>query len=315
MQPFLDASLTLLVAVLIDIALGEAPLRIHPTAWMGRLITYGYRPARTRGPLTQKIYGSFLALSIIAVFAGGTYAILDAARTLVEPIQIILAAILLKPTFSLRLMYRYAVQLASAVKQDDYLRARAVVQNIVRRDPYQLNEAQVISAGIESVAENTADGITSPLFYFALFGVPGAFAYRAINTLDSVLGYRDQDFINLGWFSARLDTLANWLPARLTSILTLLSARLVGQSASNGWRILRRDRNRTESWSAGWLMSAMAGALHVRLEKPGFYELGDPGVPLGHKQLIAAVGIMLLNSVLFILLIVLPVMLAITMVI
>src|SRR5208337_5030447 len=98
-------------------------------------------------------------------------------------------------------------------------------RHIVRRDPASLSDAQVISAGVETVAEGIGDGITSPLFYYALFGVPGAFAYRAINTLDSMVGYKDPEFLKLGWFSAKLDSLANWLPARLATILMLLAGK------------------------------------------------------------------------------------------
>jgi adenosylcobinamide-phosphate synthase len=159
----------------------------------------------------------------------------------------------------------------------------------------------VISAGIETVAEGMGDGIASPLFYYALFGIPGAFAYRAINTLDSMVGYKDPEFMNLGWFSARLDSIANWLPARLASILMLLSGKLLGESASRSWRILIRDRNRTESWNAGWLMSAMAGLLGVKLEKPGFYALGDADQQLNYMHLKKAVRIMILDTVLFVL--------------
>jgi adenosylcobinamide-phosphate synthase len=159
----------------------------------------------------------------------------------------------------------------------------------------------VISAGIETVAEGMGDGIASPLFYYALFGIPGAFAYRAINTLDSMVGYKDPEFLNLGWFSARLDSIANWIPARLASILMLLSGKLLGESASRSWRILIRDRNRTESWNAGWLMSAMAGLLDVKLEKPGFYALGDADQQLNYTHLKKAIRIMTLDTVLFVL--------------
>ena len=296
------AALALCLAVVLDIALGEPPPPIHPTVWMGRLIEIGYRFGRSLRPSIQKAWGVVLVVGVVAVFALAAYVLLQVVYGLfTEPLQILITAVLLKCTFSIRRMREYALDLASAVRRNDYAEARSILRHIVRRDPATLTDTQVISAGVETVAEGMGDGIASPLFYYALFGVPGAFAYRAINTLDSMVGYKDPEFLNLGWFSAKLDSLANWLPARLASILMLLAGRLLGESASRGWRILLRDRNRTESWNAGWLMSAMAGLLGVRLEKPGFYTLGDPDQQLNYSHLTRAVRIMTADTMLFIL--------------
>jgi len=296
------AALALCLAVVLDIALGEPPPPIHPTVWMGRLIEIGYRFGRSLRPSMQKAWGVVLVVGVVAVFALAAYVLLQFVYGLfTEPLQILITAVLLKCTFSIRRMREYALDLASAVRRNDYAEARSILRHIVRRDPATLTDTQVISAGVETVAEGMGDGIASPLFYYALFGVPGAFAYRAINTLDSMVGYKDPEFLNLGWFSAKLDSLANWLPARLASILMLLAGRLLGEPASRGWRILLRDRNRTESWNAGWLMSAMAGLLGVRLEKPGFYTLGDPDEQLNYSHLTRAVRIMTADTILFIL--------------
>jgi len=296
------AALALCLAVVLDIVLGEPPPPIHPTVWMGRLIEIGYRFGRSLRPSMQKAWGVVLVVGVVAVFALAAYVLLQVVYGLfTEPLQILITAVLLKCTFSIRRMREYALDLASAVRRNDYAEARSILRHIVRRDPATLTDTQVISAGVETVAEGMGDGIASPLFYYALLGVPGAFAYRAINTLDSMVGYKDPEFLNLGWFSAKLDSLANWLPARLASILMLLAGRLLGESASRGWRILLRDRNRTESWNAGWLMSAMAGLLGVRLEKPGFYTLGDPDEQLNYSHLTRAVRIMTADTILFIL--------------
>ena len=297
-----NATLVLCLALLIDIVLGEPPLRLHPTVWMGRLIEAVCRIGSKLRPSMQKAYGVVLAIGVIWVFVGGSYVFLQLLNSFPnEPIRIIITAILLKSTFSVRMMCQYASDLATAIRQSDYAKARSILRHIVRRDPASLSDAQVISAGIETVAEGMGDGIASPLFYYALLGIPGAFAYRAINTLDSMVGYKDPQFVNIGWFSARLDSIANWLPARLASILMLLSGKLLGESASRSWRILLRDRNRTESWNAGWLMSAMAGLLGVKLEKPGFYALGDADQQLNYTHLKKAVRIMALDTVLFVL--------------
>jgi len=305
----LDATLVLCLAVLIDMALGEPPSRFHPTVWMGRLIEVEYRFGRKLRPSMQKAYSVVLAVVVIGGFAGASYCFLQLVNRLpIEPIQIIISAILLKSTFSIRKMREYACDLAEALRRGDYVRARSILKHIVRRDPATLSDTQVISAGVETVAEGIGDGIASPLFYYALFGVPGAFAYRAINTLDSMVGYKDPEFLKLGWFSAKLDSLANWLPARLATILMLLAGKLLGESASRSWRVLLRDRTRTESWNAGWLMSAMAGLLGVKLEKPGFYTLGDANQQLNYTHLNRAVRIMILDTGLFVLVLILVIL-------
>ena len=296
-----DASLILCLAVLIDIVLGEPPARTHPTVWMGRFIEFEYRLARKLSPSLQKAYGVIIAIGVVAVFAGGSFLFLQLVSGLPMLVRIILAAILLKCTFSIRLMWRYASDMAAAVRRGNYTEARSILRNIVRRDPATLTDSQVISAGVETVAEGIGDGIASPLFYYALFGIPGAFAYRAINTLDSMVGYKEPEFVNLGWFSAKLDSFANLVPARIATVLMLPAGKLLGESASGAWRIFRRDRNRTQSWNAGWLMSAMAGSLGVRLEKPGFYTLGDDDQQLNYSHLIRAIRIMVMDTALFVL--------------
>ena len=311
MSSFANALIVLALAILIDLTLSEPPLRLHPTVIMGKLISAGIGVAENCSPQVQKAFGAVLALGVISIFAGTSYIILRIADVFGEPVQIVCAALLLKPTFSIRLMYTYASRLASAVQRGDWVEAKSILPQMVRRDPNLLSDSQIISAGVESVAESTTDGITSPLFYYALFGIPGAFAYRAINTLDSMIGYKDPKFIHLGWFSAKLDSVANWLPARLTAILTIISAAVIGQSAYGSLRILCRDRNRTESWNAGWVMSAMAGALRVQLEKSGFYVLGDRDEELTGSHLLKATLIMAVNTIFFVLLVSLPSMLGV----
>ena len=147
---------------------------------------------------------------------------------------------------------------------------------LVSRDTSQLTIGQMAAGAIESVAENITDSIVGPLLAFALFGLPGAVAYRAINTLDSMVGYHGR-YEYLGKPSARLDDLVNLLPARLAALLLWLSTvALPGMAGGRAWRIMFAHRGRTESPNAGWTMAAMAGGLGVTLEKVGHYRLGDP---------------------------------------
>jgi adenosylcobinamide-phosphate synthase len=185
--------------------------------------------------------------------------------------------------------------------------ARKWLPFIVRRDPNTLDEKHITSAAVESIAESTTDGITAPFFFFAIFGVAGAFAYRVINTLDSMVGYKNVEYGNIGWFSANLDTLANYIPARLTAYLMVAASYLLGESWRESLRILQRDKGKTSSVNAGWTISAMAGALNTQLEKQGYYTLGDDhGITPEHIN--RALRVMTLTAVLFGVVVVLPVL-------
>jgi adenosylcobinamide-phosphate synthase len=165
----------------------------------------------------------------------------------------------------------------------------------------------MISAAVESIAESTTDGVTSPFFFFALFGVPGAIAFRVINTLDSMVGYKDVVNVNIGWFSAKMDTITNYVPSRLTAIFMVAAAGFLGRDWRNSWRILMRDKNKTASPNAGWTISAMAGALNTQLEKEGYYALGD-GETIHAGDITRAWSIMGLTVVLFGVIVVVPIL-------
>ena len=220
---------------------------------------------------------------------------------------IIVGAILFKATFAITGMGQYTKPIAAALKNNDLAGARKWLPYIVRRDPNSLNERQIVSAAVESIAESTTDGITAPFFFFALFGVPGAFAYRVINTLDSMVGYKNAEYKNIGWFSAKLDTITNYIPARITAYLMVASAMLLGMNWRESWRILQRDKHKTSSPNAGFTISAMAGALNIQLEKQGCYKLGDDH-GISHEDIGKALRVMTLTAALFGLIVVLPVL-------
>jgi adenosylcobinamide-phosphate synthase len=199
----------------------------------------------------------------------------------------------------------YTKPIARALKKNDLTETRKWLPFIVRRDPNTLNERQIISAAVESIAESTTDGITAPFFFFALFGVPGAFAYRVINTLDSMVGYKNIENKNIGWFSANLDTVANFVPARLTAYLMVVASFLLRENWHESWRILQRDKAKTASINAGWTISAMAGALNTQLEKQGHYVLGDDH-GISPEHITRALWVMALTAVLFSIVVVMP---------
>jgi len=220
---------------------------------------------------------------------------------------IIVGAVLFKATFAVKGMGQYTKPIAAALKKKDLAEARKWLPFIVRRDPNTLNERQITSAAVESIAESTTDGITAPFFFFALFGVPGAFAYRVVNTLDSMVGYKNPENKNIGWFSANLDTIANYIPARLTAYLMVAASFFLRENWRESWRILQRDKGKTASINAGWTISAMAGALGTQLEKQGNYALGDDhGISPEHIP--RALRVMALTAVLFGIVVVVPVL-------
>ena len=304
-----DSVLIFALAFLIDLVFGEYPDRIHPTIGIGKMISYLKRKSKNVNPRVEKVNGVLMALTIMLIVALPVFLLLFWLRTLPygEILYIIVGAILFKATFAIRGMGQYTKPIAKALKQNDLAGARKWLPYIVRRDPNSLNERQIISAAVESIAESTTDGITAPFFFFALFGVPGAFAYRVVNTLDSMVGYKNVENRNIGWFSAKLDTLANYIPARLTAYLMVAASLLLREDWRESWRILQRDKHKTASPNAGFTISAMAGALNIQLEKQGYYTLGDDhGISPEHIP--KALRVMTVTAALFGLVVIVPVL-------
>jgi adenosylcobinamide-phosphate synthase len=272
------ALVTLAGALLWDALAGEPPGWAHPVVWIGRAIGACERRARRGSPLVQLARGALLALAVPLASAGAAALLLEGLAGW-PWLQLLTGVWLLKSCFAIRALGEAAAGVARPLAAGDLPAARAGLRSLCSRDPSALDAQAVAAGAVESVAENSSDSIVAPLLFFALFGVPGALAYRAINTMDAMIGYHGR-YEYLGKAAARLDDLANLIPARLTAALLLLAGALGGHSARRGWRVLRRDGGNTESPNAGRPMAAMAGLLGVRLEKQDHYRLGDPGAAL-----------------------------------
>jgi adenosylcobinamide-phosphate synthase len=285
---------TLLAALAIDRALGEPPAALHPVVGIGRLIAAGRGwVMRTSAWRAQLRRGAVLALGIPAVTAAlawvaqravvdGIHAAVRAAPPLAAAAPYLLVAALaalLKPLFAVRALVAAAQEVRAALAAGDLARARYGLRSLCSRDAAELDEAQLLAAAIESVAENTSDSVVAPLGYFAAFGLPGAAFYRAANTLDAMIGYRGR-YEWAGKVAARLDDLLNLLPARITAAGFVALAPLVGGHPGAALATWWRDAGRTASPNAGRPMAAMAGALGVCLDKPGHYQLGVARHPL-----------------------------------
>jgi adenosylcobinamide-phosphate synthase len=272
---FFSAQLIVLgLALALDLLLGDPPNRFHPVAWMGRFIAWGERLAPDAGPAVTFVYGAAWVLFGLIVSTLPVVGLLAGAGWVGRILYIPLAALLLKSTFTYSGLAHAAGSVARALSAADLPEARRLVSwHLVSRDTSALSGDLVAAAAVESVAENVTDGIVAPLLFFLLAGVPGAWAYRFVNTCDSMLGYRDPRHEYLGKFAARLDDVLNWLPARLAGLLMVGGAWLAGEDAANAWRVMGCQHARTASPNAGWTMGAMSGALHVTLEKVGHYRL------------------------------------------
>ncbi len=287
----MEALLILLIALAIDLALGEPPNPIHPVVWMGKLASFLERNSIGKSPLAQFIYGMVMTLFLIGLFGAATYFILYYLRSLSYVAYVVVGAALLKSTFSLRELRRAALRVKKLLVVGKLAEARYELRSLVRRDTRDLPEPLVISAAVESVAESTTDSFVAPLFYFLLLGVPGAMAYRVVNTLDSMIGYHGK-YEYLGKFASRLDDVLNSIPARLAALLFVLAGFLSGRGARASWQVALSEHSKTESPNAGWTMAAVAGVLNVQLEKVGYYKLGKAGTPLVPGTIDASVQLM-----------------------
>lgn len=264
-----EALWTLLGAVALDLAAGEPRGNLHPVVWMGRYLDGWWRVRPGRGRVRPFLFGAAVVLLGLLLF-GLPWWFLGRA----VPLWWLWSIPLLKVTFALRALLRAGEEVREALERGDLDEARRAVRwHLVGRETAQLPAPLVVSATVESLAENITDGLTGPLFWFALLGLPGAWAYRFANTSDSMWGYHTPEKEYVGKAAARLDDGLNWIPARLTALLIVVAAALAGEDARNAWRTMRDQHRRTLSPNAGWTMAAMAGALGVTLEKVGNYRL------------------------------------------
>ncbi len=257
--------------------------RLHPTVLMGRLTKTLEPHFKNSNPDTAKLNGVLLAFIVILSFTLPVHLGLWCIYTSLSYLgYLVVAVVLLKTTICMKLETDWSVAAAKAIESGDLEEARKY-SHFSRRDSKDLTGSQIGSAVIESMAENLIDFKVSPILSYAFLGVTGAIAFRVVNTLDGMVGFKDSEHINIGWFSATLDTLVNYVPARLTAVLIVFASAILGDNYKNAWRIACRDHAKTQSRNHGWPMAAMAGALGVQLEKPGQYVLGENGAPSSSK--------------------------------
>ena len=291
-------------ALLLDFFIGDPKTKYHPTAWMGKLIAL-LVPFTKSNSAKKELIGGILIVGIVIMIVCTLLVVLDIGISLLTidivslVVSIAIGSILLKTTIAIRGMEIHALAVFDAVEKEDLDFARNHLSMIVKRDTKHLDKNHILSAVLESVSENTVDGVTGPLFYYAIFGLPGAFVYRAINTIDSMIGYKTILFKNVGWFGAKCDTVLNYVPSRLTGLVMILSALILGYNWKESFYIMKRDSRKLESSNAGFPMAVLAGALGTKLEKINYYRIGDGCTEFTKSHIISALTLMKVSSILF----------------
>lgn len=286
---FLFILFTLISSILIDILFGELPSLIHPVVIIGKIIDFF---TDLYIVVENKISGIYLTISTILL----TFSILFFILYIMKfnlIFFIFIYIILLSSTFSIKVLLSSANNIKKDLKEDIEI-ARKSVSYLVSRNTDELDESYIISATIESLSENITDSFISPVFYYILLGIIvifistyysfysivillilAPFIYRIINTLDAMVGYKNDDLMNIGWFPAKLDDILNYLPSRITGCILVLSSYFLSLDWKNSYKILSRDANNCPSPNSGYTMAATAGALNIQLNKKNEYTLGD----------------------------------------
>ena len=299
-------------AILIDLILGDPKNRYHPTAWIGTFIAKLTTITKNQNSTFEKIGGIIMIITISSVvvllLSGLNFGIsLISVDYISLILTVVISALLLKTTIAIRGMEKHAISVLDSLESNDLDLARNYLSMIVKRNTTKLDKNHVLSGVLESISENTVDGITGPMFYYAFFGLFGAFVYRIINTADSMVGYKNDIFKNLGWFTAKCDTILNYIPSRLTGLMMVISAAILKNNWRNSYKVMIRDGKKTESPNAGYPMAALAGALETKFEKINHYKLGDGEITLTRDHVLSAIKIMKLTSILFFGIITIPI--------
>lgn len=304
-----------LLGFLLDLALGDPHWAPHPVRGIGALISGLEGPLRRRLPASPRgeLAGGVLLTALVLLLTVGAGAGVLWLCGLVSPwLSLGAETVLCYQLLAARSLRDESRKVYTALKDQGLPEARRAVSMIVGRDTQRLDQAGVVRAAVETVAENTSDGVVAPLFYMALGGGLLGLGYKAVNTLDSMVGYKNDRYLYFGRAAARLDDLVNYLPARLSGLLMCLAAALDGGSGGQALRIWRRDRRCHQSPNSAQTEAAMAGALGVQLAGPSYYfgqrvdkpTIGDPTRPVTPEDIPRACRIMLTTALLALLLLV-----------
>jgi adenosylcobinamide-phosphate synthase len=296
-----------LSAYLLDLIFGDPPSLPHPVKGIGWLIDKLEDPFRSIIK-NERLSGTVFASVIIILTWGITFAITKAAYSFNDYLGIAVSVIIIYTSLSIKDLSVESLAVFNALKEGDIDKARTSLSKIVGRDTAGMDEREIIRAAVETVAENIVDGIISPLFYAFLGGAPLAMAYKAVNTLDSMVGYKNKKYLNFGWAGAKIDDIANFIPARISVIFLVLASWINGYNPVKTWNIIARDGKKHPSPNSGLPEAAVAGALGVRLGGLNYYNsiasqkpyIGDDVNPFDKSHIKESIRIAYVTSGLFV---------------
>lgn len=287
----------------LDCLLGDPLSAAHPVVLMGKLISFLEKRLRARFPKTpqgERTAGRIMALCVPLISAGAGFLLLYYAWRVHPWAYFAVSAFLCWQCFAARCLMTEAKKVVTCLETQGLAAGRRQVGMLVGRDTEKLTEEQVIKAAVETVAENTSDGVVAPFFWMALFGAAGGLLYKAINTMDSMVGYKNDRYLHFGRAAAKLDDGANYIPARLSALAMIGAAFLLKLDGRGAWRVWRRDRRNHASPNSAQTESACAGALGVRLGGDASYfgqlykkpTIGDPRRPIERADVHRACNLM-----------------------
>lgn len=302
----------LAAAVVLDLAFADHRHWPHPVVWIGRLISRLEDECRN-WLKNEYLAGLLLVLLVLGIVGFAAISALNLAAAIAGLFHSLLALWLTSSCLALRGLHLESKPVIEALNEGNIDGARQALSMIVGRETAQLDESGILRATLETVAENASDGVIAPLFYLCLAGPVAGLLYKAVNTLDSMIGYKNERYLHFGRVAARLDDLLNWLPSRLTGLLLVAAAWLAGLNGPGAWRIMRRDAHKHASPNSGWPEAAAAGALNLefggaasyfghKLSKPTFGD-GTESICVGHyhsmiRMLYISAGLGLLPALL-----------------
>lgn len=298
-------SIPLLAGFLIDLILGDPYTLPHPVRAIGNLISRLEKFVRKKFPDNLRIGGSFLVIAVILITSGITFAILFFAYKINFWLGITVESIMCYYLIAPKCLRDESMKVYRALKENDTEKARKAVSMIVGRDTDRLDNSGIIRAAVETVAENTSDGVTAPLIFTALGGAVLGFIYKAANTMDSMIGYKNEKYAEIGYFAAKLDDIMNYVPSRITALIMIFSSYMLKFNGKNAYKIWKRDRRKHASPNSAQTESVCAGALEIRLAGDAYYfgklhkkeYIGDDIRPVENEDIRKANKLMYCTSV------------------
>lgn len=307
---FIILTIPLIAGFIIDCILGD-PYRLpHPVRAIGSFIALMEKQIRRKMPENLRTGGVILALTTL-IFSVCVPALILLAGYIIDiRIGLVVESIMCYYMICTKCLKNESIKVYKSIKNKDIKKARYCVSMIVGRDTAVLDENGIIKATVETVAENTSDGVTAPIMYMAVFGTVGGFFYKAVNTMDSMIGYKNKKYADIGRFSAKLDDFLNFIPSRITAIIMIFSAYILGLDGKNAYRIWRRDRRNHESPNSAQTESVCAGALRVQLAGDAYYFgelhkkkfIGDNIRNIENEDIVDANNLMYMTSVIVLIL-------------